>query len=333
MQGLLKFTDYEVFAYLIAGLALMIGADLVLGWEIVLRRDGSLSLTEGLVRLLIAYVLGFLLDDISYWFLQRVVGGRIIGHPFSFLLSAAGKRPPGWRGWPPMSWLVGGYLEPAPEPIRSPVIKKLQEDPSPWSRDDVDTIQAPPRGLVTAPWWDLAEEVFSRAQPAATRDAIAQARMELFLKHYGFARNLGFVLLLCTLGFFVQCCRGEGVPQLGRAPESAKPATVVIVPADSTAARVAAVLKEAPAKGCEPFGPAGKPAVAGCGALLPHGWMALAFGLFAGVMILRFLHFHRLYALALLTGYARAESKPPATDSIAVARAKFLAAVAAARGK
>lgn len=333
MENVFKFSNYEVFAYLAAGLALMVGVDVVLGWETILRRDGDMSLADGAIRLLIAYVLGFLLDQWSAWILQRIFANRIIGNPFGFLLRKGDGNASGWRGWRLAHWLLGNYHDAASAVVRTGVIGKLSKAPG-WAADDVESVQTPPNGWVRAAWKGLAENVFFTAHPTATRDALAQGRMEMFLKLYGFCRNLGFVLLLCAIGFFAQWLRGEGAPQLGRASGSGSGVTVVVVPTEATAARVSEVLKEAMPKPCGPFATNDKGSSApGCNALtLPsHGWLALGSALVAILLILRFLHFHRLYALEVLTAYSRDGNKPPATGQLAAAAATFLTAVAATK--
>lgn len=334
MQNLVKFTDYEVYAYLIAGLTLMVGLDLAFGWEIILRRDGNLTLVEGAVRVFMAYVLGSLLDNLSWLLLQRVFGGRIAGHPFGFPLRAEDGHLPGWRGRRPIRWLFSPYHEPAKKGVREEVVKRLRATPD-WKEPEGVDITKPPAGWVSDGWYEVAENVFYTTHPAATRDPVAQARMELFLKLYGGCRNLGFVLLLCAVGFFVQWRLDEGAPQLGRSSDSSGGVTVVIVPAEATAARVTAALKEMSPKTCGPFAPKGKD-VPGCGTLPSHGQLALGSALIAFLLILRFLHFHRMYALEVLTAYSReklpgpAHPLPPAAAILAAAGTLVAAAQAAA---
>lgn len=306
MQNLLKFSDYDIFAYVIAGLALMIGLDVVLGWETILRRDGSLSLSEGAVRVLIAYVIGMLLTAPSSYFLQRKFEHRVVGQPFGSLMRASATA--GWRG------IFGSYHNPASEAVRERVKERLLGLPG-WDAARITTLETLPNGARVSPeWLKAAEGVFFAAHPAATRDSVAAERMETFLKLYGFCRNLAFVLLICTVGFLALWVCGVGPAQLGASSTPGSGVTVVVVPSDAAAANVQAAAKQSPVT-CKPFSPT-KDGVAACAPLPSHKWMALGSFVAAILLFWRFLYFHRLYALEVLTAYSREKKPEPAQPQI-----------------
>lgn len=326
MQSLFKFSDYDIFAYVVAGLTLMIGADLVLGWDTVVRRDGSLTVGEGAVRVLGAYVLGMLVAGISSRILQRWVEHRVVGQPFGSLMRATDRA--GWRG------VFGSYHHPLAATVRTRVKERLRTLHS-WSGEDITKLEAFPSGpLAGGDWLTSAERLFFAAHPSALRDSAAADRMETFLKLYGFCRNLAFVLLVCAVGFAVQCYRGIEAPQLGRT-SGGSAVTVLVVPSDGTAARVSDALKPKPGPDCKAFATSPDDAKA-CGALWSHGWMAAAALLVALLLFGRFLYFHRLYAVEVLTAFSReklpepAPPLPPAAAILAAAGALVAAAQAAA---
>lgn len=326
MQSLFKFSDYDIFAYIVAGLTLMIGADIVLGWEIIVRRDGSMTLGEGAVRVLGAYVLGILVSGLSSRVLQQFVEHRIVGHPFGSLMRNADSAC--WRG------LFRSYHQPLSATVRARIIERLRKLQD-WSEQDVTALQAFPTWIwVDGAWLRASERLFSAAHPTALRDSAAADRMETFLKLYGFCRNLAFVLLLCAIGFTVQCCQETGAPQLGRS-SSSTPVTVLVVPADGTAARVSDALKPKPGPDCKAFVTNPDDAKA-CGVLWSHKWMAVATLVVALLLFGRFLYFHRLYALEVLNAYSREKlpappaANPPAAAILASAAALVAAAQAAA---
>lgn len=339
MQNLFKFSDYDIFAYIVAGLALMIGVDIVLGWDTVLRRDGSMTLGEGAVRVLIAYVLGLLVSSPSSWLIQRIIEHRIVGHPFGFLMRANADVLPGWRARGLARWVFGNYHRPAPPAVRSGASTRLRAAPG-WTEANVTDVETPPTGWVPDDWLKLSEAVFFTAHPSALRDSAAAERMETFLKLYGFCRNLAFVLLLCTIGFLVQWIIGTGAPLLGHAASGAGAGTtVIIVPSDAAAARVAPAPK-ADTRRCAAFAlddkdPAAKTFLptGQCTPMFSHGWLTLGAALFAFLLFLRFLYFHRLYAVEVLTAYSREklpQPPPPAAAILAAAGTLVAAAQAAA---
>jgi hypothetical protein len=326
MQNLFKFSDYDIFAYVVAGLALMIGADLVLGWDTIVRRDGSLTVGEGAVRVLGAYVLGMLVAGLSSRVLQRWLEHRVVGQPFGSLMRAADSA--GWRS------VFSSYHHPLSATVRARVKERLEKLQS-WSAGDITKLETFPKGLLAGgDWLAMSERLFSAAHPSALRDSAAADRMETFLKLYGFCRNLAFVLLVCAVGFAVQCYRGIEAPQLGRSAGGSS-VTVLVVPSDGTAARVADALKPKPGPDCKAFVTSQEDAKA-CGALWSHGWMAAATLLVALLLFGRFLYFHRLYAVEVLTAYSReklpepAQPLPPAAAILAAAGALVAAAQAAA---
>jgi hypothetical protein len=316
MQSLFKFSDYDIFAYIVAGLALMIGADIVLGWEVIVRRDGDLSLGEGAVRLMVAYVLGLLLAAPSSFVLQRMIEHRIVGQPFGSLMRTDEAK--GWRV------VFGSFHIPVSPAVRKEIADRLKKLPG-WkdqnrSDDPKDDKRVPVSDLdklpgsffVTSAWLKAAEAIFPAAHPAAVRDSIASERMEMFLKLYGLCRNLAFVLMLCAIGFVVlSLCEAHPIQLGGKSSSGGGGVTVLVVPTDAAAARVSDATK--PPEGCKPFAPTQK-GVASCAPLPPHWLMALGTSLVAVLLFLRFLYFHRLYALEVLNAYAR-EKAPTAAPS------------------
>jgi hypothetical protein len=79
MDKVLRFTDYEAFAYIGSGLAAMLVWDFVLGSHLVLGAEWSVL--ESISVLFAAYVLGHVIAAPASWLFERRFVGRFLGAP------------------------------------------------------------------------------------------------------------------------------------------------------------------------------------------------------------------------------------------------------------
>lgn len=227
MDNLLRFSDYDVFAYVASGFAAIFAYDLVFATHYVVGAEWSVP--EGIIIIVAAYIIGQILASPSSWLLERRLVRRGLSRPADVLME--GKPTSGWRRALARSVLSDYYV-----PLDGATVGKLRE------LMDAEDIQS-------------GEALFWRAYPRVKSHTVAYARLEAFLKLYGFCRNLAFVAL------------------------------------------VAAVALGASA--------AGAAACSGSGAAASQnaGWAVVALVIGLG-MLHRYLKFHRLFAVEVLTTFA-----------------------------
>jgi hypothetical protein len=173
MDKILRFSDYDVFGYLASGLALLVAWDLALGTNLVLGSQWSVA--DAALAIAGGYVVGHIVATFSSEFIEiRLVRGWL-GAP-SVVLLAEGPPTSGLRGWLART-VLAEYFRPLGARMRALVHARALAD-----------------GCEAA----SGEALFAAAYGPATRDPATFARMEAFLKLYGFARNLAFVCLVAT---------------------------------------------------------------------------------------------------------------------------------------
>jgi hypothetical protein len=167
MERVLRFNDYEVFAYIASGFAAMLVVDLVFGSHWILGIQWSLS--GGVAVLLAAYLVGHVIAWSAAWLLERRLVRRVLEAPYQALFCEA----------PPRGALAGvkrqlfpDYFTPLDQGTRERVTAKVYEEGHPASSG---------------------ESLFWIAFARAKRDPLTYGRMEAFLKLYGFCRNIAFV--------------------------------------------------------------------------------------------------------------------------------------------
>jgi hypothetical protein len=166
MERVLRFNEYELFAYVFTGLAAMLVGDVALGTQWILRTQWGVPETVAVV--LAAYVVGHVVAWPAAWLLERRLVRGLLGAPCKALFCEA-----------PQGVLTGvkrflfpDYFTPLDQAMRERVAAKVHMEGHPASSGE-----------------SLFWVAFSRAR----RDPLTYGRMESFLKLYGFCRNIAFV--------------------------------------------------------------------------------------------------------------------------------------------
>lgn len=188
MESLFRFSDYDIFGYLVSGLAVLGVCDATIATHLVL--DVEWTVTHVGFVIISAYVIGHIVASAATLIFDRLLVRGLIGTPSNLLMRRkTGERAPErekrekWRrGW--ARWMLGEYLEPIDSSVRSRVIERAGIDPHAADNDA-----------------ELGEKVFWRAWPVIKRAPIPYGRMDSFLRLYGFCRHLSFVSLLAAIGF------------------------------------------------------------------------------------------------------------------------------------
>lgn len=194
MDRLLRFSDYDVFAYIASGAAALALTDLIFATQFILGVEWSVS--QGLLTIVATYVLGHIIATPSAWLIERVLVRKLLKSPSENLM---GTQPSaGWRRFLART-LLGDFYTPFDIGTRS----RLQ------------TIMAANN---VAP----GEPLFWLAFPEAKTDPIAYGRMVSFLNLYGFSRNMAFVLIAGGLACIIASALGmpNGDAQLQWGPIS-----------------------------------------------------------------------------------------------------------------
>ena len=166
MQRLPQLSDYELFAYIASGFALLVVRDIVVSSHTVLCADWTVL--HGVLIVLVSYILGHIIAwpserCIEQWFTSRILHApsiTLMNRDHSLRNICCWKRV-----------LFRGYYTPLNDHLRSKV-------------DARNT-----RNLE-------GESLFWSAFIVAKRDENAYSRMFSFLKLYGFCRNMAFVAIL-----------------------------------------------------------------------------------------------------------------------------------------
>jgi hypothetical protein len=166
MDKLARFSDYDVFAYIASGLAALVVWDIVFSTNYVLGVEWTAA--SAVLVIAAAYIIGQILAAPSGWLIERQFVHRVLHRPSVILMAS---RDLGWRRCLKSSLLQDYYT-----PLDAGLRRKVSER------------AAAERGSEVA-----GEAVFWCAFPVAKKDPNAYARMDGFLKLYGFCRNMAFV--------------------------------------------------------------------------------------------------------------------------------------------
>lgn len=172
MDKLLRFSDYDVFAYLASGFAALAGWDLLFATGYVIGAQWSVS--SGTITIVAAYVIGQIIASPAAWLIERQLVRRALGHPTAMLMRTEPLS--GWRKWASHIALAEYY-----RPLETAVADSL-------------------RAFMTTKGISSGEGVFWQAFPIAKSSPMATARMDAFLRLYGFCRNIAFVAFATGLG-------------------------------------------------------------------------------------------------------------------------------------
>jgi hypothetical protein len=170
----IPFDPYDIFGYVAAGLLLMIGLDLIVGFPHVVGAD--LKLVDGTIVLLAAYIAGQLVAGPSRFLLETVVVGRLLQRPNVNLLRT--KRP--WVRW----LLFPGYFEALPKPTVERIMDKAR----------AAGITEPGEALF----------VHIRFADDTLSNERLMRQLDSFVNKYGFSRNLAFTCLALAIAFVVK---------------------------------------------------------------------------------------------------------------------------------
>jgi hypothetical protein len=179
MDGISKLSDYDIFGYLAPGLVLFAICDISFGTTLFT----DMTVATGAFVLIAAYVLGHATAAAATLLWDRIIVRSFLGMPTSNLMAKSQKWRVPWR-----KWLLSGYYDPLPSTVRERVITRAG-----FTVAQVDA--APNDG------WG--EKVFARAWPVIKRDPVPYARMDSFLRLYGFCRNISFVAFVMAVVFWI----------------------------------------------------------------------------------------------------------------------------------
>ena len=168
------FDPYDVFGYLAAGLLLILGMDLVLGFPHVVGQD--LKILDMTALLLAVYVAGQLVATPAKALLEDVVVDRLLGRPNVNLVRSQRR---GLR-----HIFFPGFYKPLPEVIRSRIIAKAESE----------HVKGVGEGLF----------LHVRYHPQILSNEKLIAKLGSFIDKYGFARNLAFTSFIVGLALLVK---------------------------------------------------------------------------------------------------------------------------------
>jgi hypothetical protein len=175
MDKFLRFSDYDIFGYLIAGLASFGLFDLFTNHQIVLQSSWTVS--SAVITIVAAYIAGHLISGLATALIDRGLVRRFFGKPDSLLFSSPKKS----RLNTLKKWLFGEFFDPLPGDIRDRVLKRAK------------LTSAQNKGK------KVGEILFYRAWPYIKREPIAYSRLETFLKLYHFHRTISFLSLISAV--------------------------------------------------------------------------------------------------------------------------------------
>jgi hypothetical protein len=167
MDKVLRFSDYDVFAYILSGLDAMLIWDLLSGTHWIISAQWNVS--DGVAIVLASYIFGHVVAWPAAWLIERRFVAHVLGRPSKALFSRDMRKTRIKR------CLFPDYFTPLDEGIIERVEAKA---------DGGGKSNGSDQGL----FW----KAFARAK----RDPSTYARMEVFLKLYGFCRNIAFVGLI-----------------------------------------------------------------------------------------------------------------------------------------
>ncbi len=179
MDQRIPFTSYDFWAYLSAGFLLMFGIDQAAGTTFLLREHWTIA--QGALAVSIAYTAGHVVASASSWLFERLIVGKVLGHPREVLFGQG-------KAMPLLRRLLPAYFTPLPTETRSALLKKA-------ARLDI-------QGAGEALFWPA--HAAARANPATA------ARLDNFLNQYGFCRNVAFVALVDAVVLFWSYRQPEG---------------------------------------------------------------------------------------------------------------------------
>lgn len=194
-MDLVKFSDYDLFGYFVSGLVMLGVIDEVTKTKLVIGADWT-QVEHTAFVIIAAYVLGHITASAAALFFDRILVRKALGTPSEILFGEPVKGHFNWK-----KWLLSGFFEPLPESIKAAAL--AQAGIAKYAKGD-------------------GEIVFWKAWPVIKRDALPYARMDAFLRLYGFCRNLSFVAFVAGVAFVF---KPPAIP--GMAPPAWAPAVTM----------------------------------------------------------------------------------------------------------
>jgi len=193
MDGLVKFSDYDIFGYLASGLVVLALCDTTLCTHIVFDADWTVAHSAFVV--IAAYMAGHIVAAGATLFFDRLFVRNVFGRPSDILMNDA-PAPESTGTWLQRfnwrKWLLSGFLEPLMPEVQRRVLARAGLAASDGGRG---------------------EKAFWRAWPVIKRDALPYARMESFLRLYAFCRNMSFVSFVAAIVFLFRAPSLPDVPE------------------------------------------------------------------------------------------------------------------------
>lgn len=176
-----QITDYELFAYIASGFSALAVFDLAGSSEIILGADWNAS--SGIVTLLFSYILGQIIAAPSKAIVEQWIVAKLFLAPSIVLM---GRSPKLRKRIFLKKTLFREYYTPLVDHMRTRIDRSETSDAA------------------------QGEALFWRAFAVAKQDSIAYLRMQIFLKLYGFCRNMAFIGLSGSLVIFVSILLEHG---------------------------------------------------------------------------------------------------------------------------
>lgn len=177
MKQYFPFTDYDFYAYLTSGLALLFALDYAGTGGSIMQRD-EWSFVETVLAVSIAYIAGQFVASLSSPLLEHGFARHFLYPPVAVLLALSEPR---WRERL-LGRLVGRYYEPFKPNVRKAIIERAATA----LKVESSEIRDP-------------EEVFQVAFPAARAVEDTRNRMDDFRNQYGFNRNAALVAFVAAV--------------------------------------------------------------------------------------------------------------------------------------
>ena len=184
MGNFIVFSDYDIIAYLMVGLAMFMALDLVFGFGFLYRTNWNTGSVTGI--LLLAYLSGHLISIPGKWVFEDWAVHSCLKQPLVHLLPASAapdKSEPSWI---------------------SSVICKTTISWVPWTDYDTEATQDVQK-LITAKQKMLDDKsLFHQAFITAKRDANTYERMLIFQRLYLLFRNMAFLALSALVAVLIK---------------------------------------------------------------------------------------------------------------------------------
>lgn len=184
MDKMFRFSDYDIFAYVVSGFATLLVIDFTVATHLVLGANWTVS--EGLIVVVAAYVAGQIIAAPASLLFERGLVRKALGRPIDWLMKL--RQPEGLRRTLSRT-ILAEYFAPLDRCTRERLSNTMKSE-----------------GI------DSGEELFWRAFPTVKNDETGYARLESFQKLYGFCRNIAFVAFCGGIALFFKALGSLGLP-------------------------------------------------------------------------------------------------------------------------